>query len=49
MLFHRARLKINDKDDVVLQNNVIYHTTSTKCIGVIIDSKLKWNEHIFFY
>ena len=30
------------------QGNLIKCVTSTKCLGIIIDNKLKWNEHIMY-
>ena len=45
MLFHRARIKGNNLivkiNDSVLNNNMKY-------LGVIIDHKLKWCEHISY-
>ena len=47
MLFHRARIKTSDIE-VVMQNKSINCVTSTKFLGIIIDNKLKWNEHITY-
>ena len=44
MVFHRARLK--PTKDVMIRQNKIAFTKSTKFIGIIIDDKLKWTEHI---
>ena len=41
MIFHRSRLKDCDKRDVIIQDRIISHVTSTKFLGVIIDDKLK--------
>ena len=46
MIFHRSRLKDCNKRDVIIQDRIISHVTSTKFLGVIIDDKLKWNLHI---
>ena len=45
MVFHRARIKTSDIE-VVMQDKSINCVTSTKFLGIIIDNKLKWNEHI---
>ena len=44
MVFHRARLK--PTKDVMISQNKIAITKSTKFLGIIIDDKLKWTEHI---
>ena len=44
MVFHRARLK--PTKDVMIRQNKIAFTKSTKFLGIIIDDKLKWTEHI---
>ena len=44
MVFHRARLK--PTKDVIIRQNKIAFTKSTKILGIIIDDKLKWTEHI---
>ena len=43
MIFHRSRVKDCDKKNVIIQDRIISHVTSTKFLGVIIDDKLKWN------
>ena len=48
MIFHRSRLKDCDKKDVIIQDRIISHVTSTKFLGVIIDDKLQWNLHIIY-
>ena len=48
MIFHRSRLKDCDKQDVIIQDRIISHVTSTKFLGVIMDDKLKWNLHIMY-
>ena len=48
MIFHRSRLKNFDKKDVIIQDRIISHVTSTRFLGVIIDDKLKWNLHIIY-
>ena len=48
MIFHRSLLKDCDKKDIIIQDRIIRHVTSTKFLGVIIDDKLKWNLHIIY-
>ena len=45
MVFHRSRVKAKDVN-VVIQQNTVDHVKSTKFLGIIIDDKLKWHEHI---
>ena len=45
MLFHRSQIKTSDIN-VVMQQNTIDLVNSTKFLGLIIDDKLKWHEHI---
>ena len=45
-VFHRAKIK-SDEHAVIIINNVIFQrTNSLKYIGVIIDYKLNWSQHI---
>ena len=47
VVFHRARIK--DKDlNVTMQGNIIHCVTATKYLGIIIDNKLKWINHILY-
>ena len=46
MVFHRARRKIDHKD--IILNNYILQVHFTKKLGVIIDDKLKWANHISY-
>ena len=48
IIFHRSRIKDCDKKNVIIQDRIIYHVTSTKFLGVIIDDKLKWNLHVIY-
>ena len=44
MIFHRSQLKQLkdcDKQDVIIQDRIISHVTSTKFLGVILEDKLK--------
>ena len=45
MVFHRSRIKTNDVN-VIMQQNIVERVNSTKFLGLIIDDKLKWHEHI---
>ena len=47
MLFHRTRRK-DHKINLVLQDDLISETNSLKCVGVIIDNKLKCHDHIMY-
>ena len=47
MIFHRAKFKTTGQD-VVMQNNTLTCVTTTKFLGVIIDHKFKWNDHITY-
>ena len=47
MVFHRAKIKAVGLP-VVMQRNVVECVTRTKFLGVIIDNKLKWNDHITY-
>ena len=46
VIFHRSRLKDCDKLDVIIQDRIISHDTSTKFLAVIIDDKFKCNLYI---
>ena len=47
MVFHRAKIKAVGLP-IVMQRNVVECVTRTKFLGVIIDNKLKWNDHITY-
>ena len=47
MIFHRSRLKASHCDvHVILNDNIVKRVTSTKFVGIIIDEKLSWKQHI---
>ena len=48
MVFHRAKIKTLGTDVVIMQNTSIQCVKSTKFLGVIIDNKLRWNDHITY-
>ena len=47
MAFHRAKIRTLGTD-VIMQNTSIQFVKSTKFLEVIIDNKLRWNEHITY-
>ena len=47
MLFHRARIKSNNSV-VKINDSVLNRVNNMKYLGVIIDHKLKWCEHISY-
>ena len=47
MVFHSAKIKTLGTD-VIMQNSLIQCVKSTKFLGVIIDNKLRWNDHIIY-
>ena len=47
MMFHRTRIKCMSRD-VTIRGNSLVCTNSTKFLGVIIDHKLNWSEHIIY-
>ena len=47
MLFHRARIKGNNLV-VKINDSVLNSVNNMKYLGVIIDHKLKWCEHISY-
>ena len=46
MFFHRSRIKQNVHNKVVIDNKELIKVESAKCLGVIIDRKLNWIDHI---
>ena len=48
MIFHRSRMKPNVINRVVIDNHQLTQVNSTKYLGVIIDHKLNWIEHISY-
>ena len=45
-MYHRTRMKKTTRD-VIIENEQIYEVKSFKFIGVIIDNKLTWQDHIY--
>ena len=48
MTFHRSRIKPNVINRVVIDNHQLTQVNSAKYLGVIIDHKLNWIEHISY-
>ena len=48
MIFHRSRIKPNVINKVVIDNHELTQVNSAKYLGVIIDHKLNWIEHILY-
>ena len=46
MLFTKSRI-VHDLN-IKIDNESIDEIEKTKCLGVIIDNKLNWNEHIAY-
>ena len=45
MMFHRTRIKCEQRPINICGNSLTY-LKNTKFLGVIIDEKLKWSDHI---
>ena len=50
MVFHRARLKNSDdiNMDVIMDNHMLTKVNSIKYLGIIVDHKLNWIDHITY-
>ena len=48
MVFHRARFKSANYNDLVIDNASITRVYSAKYLGIIIDVKFKWIVHITY-
>ena len=48
MIFHRSRIKPNIINRIVIDNHQLTQVNSAKYLGVIIDHKLDWIEHISY-
>ena len=46
MIYHRSRIKPNVINKVVIDNHELTQVNSAKYLGVIIDHRLIWIEHI---
>ena len=47
MIFHGSKFKTT-RQDVVMQNSALTCVIITKFLGVIIDHKFEWNDHITY-
>ena len=50
MVFHRARLKTIDNSsmNIIMDNQILTKVNSIKYLGIIIDHKLNWLDHITY-
>jgi len=48
VVFHRAKLKAGSNITLSMNDTILNKTSSIKYLGIIIDHKLKWNEHIAY-
>ena len=50
MVFHRARLKNFDdiNMDVIMDDHILTKVNSIKYLGIIVDDKLNWIDHITY-
>ena len=50
MVFHRARLKTIDNSsmDIIMDNQILTKVNSIKYLGIIVDHKLNWLDHITY-
>ena len=46
IVFHRARIKSDEHAVITINNVILQRTNSLKYLGVIIDYKLNWTQHI---
>ena len=48
MVFHRVRLNSNNNNNIIMDGNILTKVNSAKYLGVIIDHKLNWIDHISY-
>ena len=49
MIFHRARIQLPDSDyPIIMNNSSLCNITNHKYLGVILDSKMFWIQHIAY-
>ena len=47
MMFHRPRIKC-EKRTITMCDNSLTYSKNTKFLGVVIDDKLNWSDHILY-
>ena len=47
MMFHRKRIKY-EQHPIAIGNNSLTASGNTQFLGVIIDNKLNWSDHILY-
>ena len=47
-VFHRSRLKSNNNADIMIDGSTLTKVNSAKYLGVSIDHKLNWIDHIAY-
>ena len=50
LVFHRVRLKTIDNSsmDIIMDNQILTKVNSIKYLGIIVDHKLNWLNHITY-
>ena len=49
IIFHRARMKLKDnKYPIIMNNSLLSNIKTHKYLGVILDSKMSWIQHIAY-
>ena len=48
LVFHRARININIKPDVIMDGSLLNRENQVIYFGIIIDHKLNWVQHITY-
>ena len=48
LVFHRARLKPNNNNDIIMDGKILTKVNTAKYLDVIIDHKLNWIDHIAY-
>ena len=48
LIFHRARIKVDNDNSIRMNDSIINSPSQLKYIGLIIDSKVNWIPHITY-